>query len=72
MKIKNRCKSTKMIEIWEKMGNPMTFERVMGPNRHNMENYGDLQPAASSMKPTLCVLSENVSFGLLKPHSFGT
>ena len=46
------------------MGNPMPFERVMGPNRHNMENYGDLQPIARSMKPALWVLSENLSFGL--------
>ena len=33
----------------------MPFERVMGPNQHNMENYGDLQHIAS----------ENLSFGLL-------
>ena len=37
----------------------------MGPNRHNMENYGDLQPIARSMQETLWVPSENVSFGLL-------
>ena len=61
---KNICKSTKMSEISEKMGNPMPFERLMGPNRH-MENYGDLQPIARSMKPTLLVPSENLSFGLL-------
>ena len=36
---KNGWKSTKMSEIWEKIGNPMPFEKVMGPNRHNMENY---------------------------------
>ena len=54
-----------MSEIWEKMGNPMPFERVMGPNRHNMENYGDLQPIARSMQATLWVPSENLSFGLL-------
>ena len=47
-----------MSGIWEKMGNPMSFERVMGPNRHNMENYGDLQPIAQSMKSTLWVPSE--------------
>ena len=35
-----------------KMGNLMPFERVMGPNRHNKEDYGDLQPIARSMKPT--------------------
>ena len=46
----------------------MPFERVMGPNRHNMGNYGDLQPIAGSMKPTLWVPSENFSFGLL-PNS---
>ena len=62
---KNRCKSIKRSEIWDKMGNPMPFERIMGPNRHNNENYGDLQPIARSMKPTLWVLSENLSFGLL-------
>ena len=62
---KNRCKSTKMNETWEKMGNPMPFERVMGSNRHNMENYEDLQPITRSMKPTLWVPSENLSFGLL-------
>ena len=43
----------------------MPFERVMGPNRHIMENYGDLQPIARSMKPTLWVPSENLPFGLL-------
>ena len=43
----------------------MSFERVMGPNRHNIENYGDLQPIARSMQATLCVPSENLSFGLL-------
>ena len=47
------------------MGNLMPFERVMGPNRHNMENYGDLQPIAQSMKPTSWVPGENVSFGLI-------
>ena len=67
---KNRCKSTKMSEIREKMGNPMPFERIMGPNRHNMENYGDLQPVARSMKPTLWVPSENFSFGLLPLKAF--
>ena len=58
-------KSTKMSEIWEKMGKTMPIERVMGPNQHNMENFEDLQPIARSMKPTLWVLSENLSFGLL-------
>ena len=52
-------------EMWEKMGNPVPFERVMRPNRHNMVNYGDLQPIARSMKPTFWVPSENLSFGLL-------
>ena len=47
------CKSTKMSEIWEKMGNTMPSERVIGPNRHNKENYEDLQPIARNMKPTL-------------------
>ena len=46
------------------MGNPMPFERVMGPNQHNKENYGDLLPIARSMKPTLWVRSENLNFGL--------
>ena len=54
-----------MSEIREKMGNPMPFERVMGPNRHNKDNYGDLQPIVRNMKPTLSVPSENLSFGLL-------
>ena len=62
---KNKCKSIKVSEIWKKMGNPMPVEREMGPNQHNMENYGDLQPIAQSMKPTLWVLSEDLSFGLL-------
>ena len=44
------------------MGNPIPFERVMAPNRHIKENYGDLQPIAPSMKPTLWVPSENFSF----------
>ena len=67
---KNGWKSNKMSEIWEKMGNPILFERVMGPNRQNMENYGDLQPIVRSMKPTLWVPSENLSFGLLPYCSF--
>ena len=54
-----------MNEICEKMGNPMPFERVMEPNRHNMENYGELQPIVRSVKPAFKVLSENLSFGLL-------
>ena len=63
---KIRCKSTKMSEIFEKMGNLALFERVMGPNRHIMKNFRDLQPIARSMKPTLIwVPSENLSFGLL-------
>ena len=62
---KNGRKSTKMSEIWEKMGNPILFERVMGPSRDDMENYGDLKPIARSMKPTLWAPNENLSFGLL-------
>ena len=54
-----------MSETWEKVGNPMPFERVMGPNQQIIENYGDLQPIARSMKSTLWMLSENLSFGLL-------
>ena len=54
-----------MGEIWEKIGNPISFERVMGPNRHNIENYGELQPIAQNMEPTLWVKSENLSFGFL-------
>ena len=61
---KNRCESNKTSAIWEKMGNPVPFEKVMGPNRHNMENYGDLQPIARSIKPTFWVPSENLSFGI--------
>ena len=54
-----------MSEIWEKMGNTMPIERVMGPNRHNMENYEDLQPIARSVKSTLWIPSENLPFGFL-------
>ena len=36
----------KWVRFWDKMGNPMPVERVMWPNRKNMENYGDLQPCA--------------------------
>ena len=60
-----RCKSTKMSEIWEKMGNPMPFKRIMGYNQGIKQNYDDLQPIARSMKPTLWVPSKNLSFGLL-------
>ena len=55
-----------MSEIWEKMKNPMPFERVMESNRHTLENYGDLQPKARSMNSTLWVPSENLPFGLLR------
>ena len=48
----------------------MSFERVMGTNRHIMENNGDLEPIARNMNPTLWVPSENLSFGLL-PKSKG-
>ena len=57
---KNGCKWTKIREIWGKMGKPIPFERVMGPNRHSMENNGGLQPIARSMNPTLWVPSENL------------
>ena len=43
----------------------MPVERVMGPNRNNMENYGDLQPVARNMKATIWVPGENFPFGLL-------
>ena len=43
----------------------MPFERVMEPNRHNLETYGDVQPVARSMKPSLWVPSKDLSFGLL-------
>ena len=33
-----------------------------------MENYGDLQPIARSMKHILCVPTENLSFGLLPKY----
>ena len=36
----------KWVRFWDKMGNPMPVERVMWPNRKNMENYGDQQPCA--------------------------
>ena len=54
-----------MSEIWEKMGNPMSFKRVMGPNQSIMESYGDLQRIAQSMKPILWVPGEDLSLGLL-------
>ena len=68
---KNRYESNETSEIWEKMRNPMPFERIEhpGPIRHNMENYGDLQPIARSMKPTFWVPSGYLSFGLL-PECF--
>ena len=44
----------------------MPVERVMGHNRNNMENYGDLQPIARNMKPASWVPGENLSFGLLR------
>ena len=28
----NKCKSIKVSEIWEKMGNPVPFQRVMDPS----------------------------------------
>ena len=40
-------------------------ERLMGPNRNNMENYGELQSEARNMKLALWVPGENLSFGLL-------
>ena len=43
----------------------MPVEREMGPNRDNIENYGELQPIAQNMKPTLWVTGKNLSFGLL-------
>ena len=62
----NRCKSNKISKIWEKMGNEITVERFkMGPNRKNTENYGDQQPIARNMKPTLWVPGKNLSFTLL-------
>ena len=48
-----------MSKIRENMGNPMPVERVMGPNRNNIENYEDLQPIARNVRP-----SENFSFFL--------
>ena len=58
-----------MSKNWEENGNPIPAERVMGPNRINMQNYGDLQPIAQNMKPILWVLGENLSFGLLPRDS---
>ena len=66
---KNKCKSTKISAIGERMGNPMPFERVMGPNRHIIESYGDLQPIAQSMKPTLAPC-KNLSLGLLPINKY--
>ena len=66
---KNGWKSTKMSETGGKWGNRIPFERVMGPNLHNMENFGDLQPIARSMESTLWVPSENLSFALLSKLS---
>ena len=47
----------------------MPVERVMGPNCNNMGNYGDLQPIARNMKPTLWVSGEDFSFGLVPQQS---
>ena len=52
------------------MGNPMPFEKGNGPNRHNMENYGDLQSIARGMKLTSWVPGENISFGHLSYTDF--
>ena len=54
-----------MSKILEKIANPMPAERVMGPNRSNVENYGDLQLIVQIRKPTVWVQGENLSFGLL-------
>ena len=32
-----------MSKIWEKIGNPMPVEGVLGPIRNNMKSYGELQ-----------------------------
>ena len=51
---KNTCKSTKMSKVRDKMETPMPVEKVMGPNRNNMENYGDQKPITqNNMKSTL-------------------
>ena len=47
------------------MGNPIPVERVVRPNRKNVENYEDLQPIAGNMKPAFWVPSENLILGLL-------
>ena len=66
---KIRCKSIRMTKIWEKVGDSIPVVKVMGPNRNNLENYEDLEPIARNMKPTLWVLGENFSFGLLPETS---
>ena len=58
-------KMAKISKIWEKMGKLMPVERLRGPNRNTMENYGDLQRIARNMKLTLWVLAEHLSFGVL-------
>ena len=47
------------------MGNQMPVERVMGPERNDLEDCEDLQPIARNIKPTLWVPGKNLSFGLL-------
>ena len=42
------------------MENLMHVERVMGSNQKNMKNYGDLQPIAQNMKPTLWAPGEKI------------
>ena len=58
-----------MSMIWEKKGNLMLVESVMGPNQNYMENFGNLQPIARNMKPTLWILGENLSFDFLSKCS---
>ena len=53
------------------MWKPIPVERVMGPSRNNMENYGEMQPIVRDMKPALWVPGENLSFGLLPKRYVG-
>ena len=53
-----------MSQIWEKTENVMPVERVKGPTQTTSKIYGNLQPIARNMKPTLWVPGENLSIGL--------
>ena len=43
MWVKIGVNQLKWVRFWRKWGTPCLLGRVMGPNRHNMENYGEKQ-----------------------------